>query len=91
MSNPIPPTVGRTVLFRSPNSIDIGSDPFNHGPVPAIITKVWSDDCVNLQIMRDNMEPLAMTSVTYSDVETPPGPSWHWMDFQLGQARAQAA
>lgn len=86
MTSPITPTVGRVVLFDSPVQSDTGA---SGGPVPALITRIWSNDCVNLQVMRDAVGPVAVTSVLYS--EEPNGSRrWHWMPYQKAVAAGEA-
>ena len=78
--NPIPPSVGRIVLFEP-------ADQTKGQPHPAIITHVWTDDCVNLFVFPDAGHQIVDTvhaSVTYGQ-EAAPG-TWRWMDYQLGQA-----
>lgn len=71
------PTVGRIVHYRS----DRPQDPKGQ-PYPAVITHVWSDECVNLHVLGDGSFPLVRqtpphampTSVTLGD-----GPGqWSW-------------
>jgi hypothetical protein len=62
------PTVGRIVHFYDDTSVE---------PQAAIITKVWSDDCVNLVVFGDgsmnNVPARTVTSVTTSE-----GSSQRW-------------
>lgn len=78
MSPPIP-TIGRIVLF-------VGEDGQDR---PAIVTHVWSQFCVNLNVFpKDGPDTHAgiRTSVTHAGPETneatPPG-TWHWMPYQI--------
>jgi hypothetical protein len=81
---PIKPTVGRTVLYVLGEGSNLGQIR------PAIIVRVWSDNCVQLQIFTDGENDQLpnvhwATSVLYN----PDGftmRTWHWMDYQLGQA-----
>lgn len=52
----IPPSVGRIVMYRGLVSNDLSEH-------PAIITRVWSDTCVNLTIFPDAGLPEPRTSV----------------------------
>lgn len=89
-ANPITPTVGRVVLFRS-------KDPQMTGgatEVPALVTRVWSDTCVNLQVMRDGhgATPIGVTSVTYDDSDTMTSSyCWRWMPYQKAVAAGEIA
>lgn len=71
------PSVGRIVLFRSNQIKDVG---FDGAEVPAIITAVHSDDCVNLTVFRDAQDPVPITSVNYAeDFEASgQGLAWRW-------------
>ena len=71
MSNP---SVGRIVHFDSP---DRGQRGYSEDPVPAIITRVWDGDVVDLTIFRVMMEPLVLASVSYSEDPTH-GMRWFW-------------
>jgi hypothetical protein len=63
------PTVGRIVHYFE----FAGAD-----PLPAIVVRVWGDDCINLRVFTDNdASPLHMTSVTRRN-ETDPGWGWDW-------------
>lgn len=64
MEEPAPPkpSVGRIVL--------VGHDPaYNNGSeiAPAIITRVWSDSCINVRVLHDNVTGTTeqRSSVTY--------------------------
>lgn len=47
------PKLGEIVLF-SPNPDDsVSKSNSNDGPIPAIITRVWSAICVNIKIVPD--------------------------------------
>ena len=35
----------------------------NPGPVPAIVTRVWNEDCINVTAFPDNAPPVLLTSV----------------------------
>lgn len=83
------PTIGRIVHFVQANPFANGPDKFVH--LPAIVTAVWGDTCVNIQVFTDgfnsepalgeNLSPTAIkwvTSVTLDDSEAPQGRTWHW-------------
>lgn len=75
MSNTI--TVGRTVLYTLP-----ASHPSAGKIRPAIITEVWSPECVNLHVLLDPwdapLEPNDQSSVTHDISATPAHRTWHW-------------
>jgi hypothetical protein len=62
------PTVGRIVLYR-PGSFDPPELQHNLPEVlPAIITRVWSDTCVNLKVFTDGSAAVvSKTSVVLGD------------------------
>lgn len=72
--NQIKPTVGRIVLFRSPNLHSNGVD--EH---PAIINRVWTDECVNLIVFPDCSVPTVQTSATYHEAGDGDY-GWRWPD-----------
>lgn len=68
------PTVGRIVHYFAPGA---------SGPVAAIVTWVWSDDCVNLNIFADQTanpiadpSPLKTSVIKRSDFVQ--GDVWDW-------------
>ncbi len=69
------PTIGRIVLFKSTDPDEMGN---GAEEVPAIITRVWSDKCVNLQVMRDNEHPIAVTSCVLEDDQGGCSQTWRW-------------
>lgn len=82
----IKPTVGRVVWFH-PGPGFVGA--FTAGePLPAFITKVWSDTGINVGGFDANGKPFGATSVLLVQ-EGAPRPSYsfaEWMPYQLGQA-----
>jgi hypothetical protein len=83
------PTIGRIVHYVQAKPAQYGPDQFVH--LPAIITAVWGESCVNLQVFTDgfnsepslgeNLSPTAIkwvTSVSLDASETPQGRTWHW-------------
>jgi hypothetical protein len=56
------PTIGRIVIFNVPD--DMKKKVNFADQLPAIIVRVWSNDCVNLKIITDGMEDIWQTSVT---------------------------
>ena len=78
------PTIGRIVHFVQKKPSGYPEGQMVH--VPAIITAVWSDTCVNLQVFTDgtnsdepNMNPVKwVTSATFDESENPQPRTWHW-------------
>jgi hypothetical protein len=63
------PSLGRVVLTRVEPTMNNGAD-----VAPAIITRVWSDDMVNLRVFCDAPTmPLSKTSVRLVDAEPAAG------------------
>lgn len=87
MSAKIKPTVGRIVWFHPCNS-----DPIPHActgePLAAIVTKAWSDTCVNLAVFDYGGNAHSRTSVTLIQEgdQVPPTSYCEWMPYQKGQA-----
>lgn len=77
------PSIGRIVHYVLAST----DSPRNAGEHrPAIITRVWSDECVQLQVFTDGPNDEAegdqggllwRSSVSMNDVEKP-GRTWHW-------------
>ena len=68
------PSLGRIVLFRS----HVSNGNSEH---PALITRVWSDTCVNLTVFPDNSEPKLFTSVVLNedtDAAHAGQQAWRW-------------
>jgi hypothetical protein len=72
------PSIGRIVIFQLPDrsSIDV---------CPAIITRVWSDTCVNLRLLPDcdltgpvSAMPQGNTPTSVLFSEGGGGRTWHW-------------
>jgi len=59
------PAIGRIVLYRpTPHDREgRGGSAF----YPAVVTRVWSDSCVNLQVLADDGAPFCVTSVNLAD------------------------
>ena len=65
------PSLGRIVLYRSIES----NSATEH---PAIITRVWSDTCVNLLVFPDNSAPVVKTSASFNDQDFDADHAYHW-------------
>lgn len=84
------PTIGRIVHFvqEKPPQYQPKDGPKLFVHLPAIITAVWGDICVNLQVFTDgsnseidgtNFRSVKwITSATLDASETPAARSWHW-------------
>jgi hypothetical protein len=75
------PSIGRIVIYQ-PTPEEQGQSSSTEG-FPAIITRVWSAACVNLQVLRDSDTPIAVTSVSLSagaalDVVGHAARTWRW-------------
>ena len=85
--SPITPTVGRVVLVRGTSVRK--DDPERE--YPALITRVWGENCINVHIFNDEAGGVTLTSVQYVDAEGPVGwAAWRWMDYQKKVAAEQA-
>lgn len=81
------PTIGRIVHFvqEKPVAYQPKDGPRALVHLPAIITAVWGDSCVNLQVFTDgtnsddqNMSPVKwVTSATLDEAGSQPR-TWHW-------------
>jgi hypothetical protein len=77
------PTIGRIVHFVQKKPAGYG-DGVVH--LPAVVTAVWTDTCVNLQVFTDgtnsdeqNMSPVKwVTSASLDASDNPQPRSWHW-------------
>lgn len=83
--SPIEPTVGRIVLYRTPNHVLLHDAPER----PAIVTKVHSRNCIDIEAF--GCGGLIRTSVIYQDGVPGDGlTGWRWMPYQVAKA-AEAA
>lgn len=69
------PSVGRIVHFHTTEKA-CQSNGCADGPYPAVITRVWSDTCVNLKVLPDCAEPFDATSVCLDDIDC--SSRWTW-------------
>lgn len=72
--NQIEPSKGRIVLYREPGFVSNGDN--EH---VAIITRVWTRDCVNLTVLPDCGAPVSKTSVVFHDKDDGDY-GWRWPD-----------
>jgi hypothetical protein len=71
-----PPTVGRVVLYAP--TIEQRAGGAGSGEYwPAVITRVWSAECVNLQVLTDGAPAFAVTSVMRVRASAEPR-TWRW-------------
>lgn len=81
MNNTQTPSQGRIVLFYHRAAAGLA---LNLSPLPAIITRVWSDDCINVVVFADGYGPSqceGVTSVQYADTDEERNrlaTSWCW-------------
>lgn len=64
------PTIGRIVLWHG----EVSNGSVEH---PAIITRVWTDTCVNLTVFPDFGVPVLKSSQVL-DEETTQAVGWRW-------------
>lgn len=69
------PTVGRVVIFMQSERELPTNGTREH---PAIITRVWTDDCINLKVFFDAGETANVTSVQRRGVAPEDEMSWDW-------------
>lgn len=84
--SPIEPSLGRIVWFRCNDKVG-----FPETEYAAIITKVYSTNCVALTVFKPSGNPVALTSILFSDdMENSDGQhlSWRWMPYQLANKPA---
>ena len=74
-------TLGRIVVFvvdehtraRMSGNADVCE-------LPAVIVRVWSNNCVNLKVLCDGPEDLWVTSVSYDGAGMSKR-TWHWPNY----------
>lgn len=69
----MPPSIGRTVLYRRPKS----EDPAGQWH-PAVITLVHNSVAVNLTVFFDHQPPEWRTSVLHQDTASDDASCWAW-------------
>jgi len=68
-----PPSIGHIVIFES---AEVFNGATKH---PAIITRVWGPECVNLQVFPDCAPPFVKTSVMLDSEANANGyGTWRW-------------
>ena len=73
MKNDITPTIGRIVHvhrgkgFARPANSNSSS---LEKPIAAVITAVWSNDCINVKAFVDGPEDQWLTSIVFGDMES---------------------
>ena len=69
------PFVGQIVLVKGAPVNFNGTD-----EVPAIVTRVWTQHCVNVTAFQDvSGLPLRFTSVLFSEEDQPPNVTWDFV------------
>lgn len=87
----IKPTIGRVVLFHP--GVDFkGCVAVVGNPLPALISHVWSDSCINIGGFDANGVPFAATSVFLhqGDGDRPGAQFAEWMPYQKVQVAKEA-
>lgn len=72
------PEVGEIVLFYPKEDDRVARANNNDGPIPAIVTRVWSNLCVNLKIVPDSGPMQDRTSVVRRDAN----PNSYFFDYR---------
>lgn len=79
--SPVPPSIGRVVIYVWPEDVNKQLDNNGADVSPAIIVRTWEDtayenDEVNLKVLADGEKNIWATSVPYSETKEPG--TWHW-------------
>jgi hypothetical protein len=89
LESPIAPSIGRIVLVRLTGALAAG---MGNGAteIPVIVTRVWSNNCINVTTFPDSLPARSISSVGYDQSEDaascPEGVVWRWMPYQLQTA-----
>jgi hypothetical protein len=67
------PSVGRVVLVPADPAENNGA-----AVAPAIVTRVWTDECINVHVLLDGPKTEWRTSVTYTDSFEDDGNRHRW-------------
>ena len=82
--SPITPTVGRVVLVRG--GAVRADDPVRE--FPALVTKVWGQNCINVDVSNEEPGGKLVTSVFFDDSdERLLYAGWRWMPYQVQVAK----
>lgn len=83
LESPIVPSIGRIVLVRG--SSVLKGDGFRE--VPAIVTRVWNQNLINVRVFADDQGDRFITSLEFNDnIEADTPQAWRWMDYQVQTA-----
>ncbi len=69
------PSVGRTVIYRTQHRAGQHNGTKDH---PAIITRVWSDTCVNCKVLPDCGPVYDVTSRIFIHPDDQDAEGWFW-------------
>ena len=67
----------------------IGNEAKEGDVLPAIVVAVHGEDCINARVFLDGTDEYWATSIASS--EAPEPGAFHWMPYQIGQAKRHAA
>lgn len=77
------PSIGRIVHIVNPWTLPLAS-PTEPNHIAAMVTRVWSDTCINVRVFYDGPEDAPegaderLTSICYDDQAEPDRGTWHW-------------
>jgi hypothetical protein len=69
------PSIGRVVHYNVPE--DERKNCNYASVLPAVIVRIWSNECVNLKVLNDEKEDFWRTSVVLGDQEG----EWFWPPY----------
>ena len=81
------PKIGESVLFTPNPNDEVAKSNYNTGEVAAIVTRVWSETCVNLKIVPDCGPMQDRTSVVHFSAN-PAGYHFRFQDEKKEPAQA---
>jgi len=82
------PKIGEVVLFSCNPDDTVAKSNHNYGPIPAIVTRVWSAVCVNVKIVPDCGPMQDRTSVVHVSAN-PAGYHFHFQDEYYDPSKYQ--